>query len=189
MKVGWSSRPAALNQAFQSMPGALLAKLVRGQGLFGLMDVFALDDGQLGLGDLRFEGDDGLRLAGGIGRARLREQGLDIGGVFLARLDHVLVVLQVVVAVGHAQPALQQVGHVLRGILEALGDEQAEQVLGVEVGRVDRVDVGTQLRAERRRELCLVLDRIDPGQGRFERLRGRPSRWPPRPYRPCSSRR
>ena len=42
------------------------------------------------------------------------------------------------------------------GVLQALGDEQAEQILGAEIGRVQRIDVGAQARAERGGEVAAV---------------------------------
>ena len=39
---------------------------------------------------------------------------------------------------------MHEIGHVLVGRVEPLGDEQAEQILGVEIGRVQRIDVGAE---------------------------------------------
>ena len=87
-----------------------------------------------------------------------------------------------------ARPGADRGGSVRR--FQALGDEQAEQILGEEIGRVQRIDVGAQRRAERGGEVAAVCDgvdaredrlqrrgaaRVDPGAGRARRHKNRRS--------------
>jgi hypothetical protein len=55
---------------------------------------------------------------------------------------------QIVIAVGHSETALQEIRIGVGGVCQSLGDPNAEEVLGFEVGVVQRVDIGTQLAAE-----------------------------------------
>ena len=65
--------------------------------------------------------------------------------VLAARIPHLGRRSRVVFAVRHAEAALQQVGHALRRGHPGPAYEQPEQVLGVEIGGVDRVDVDSAL--------------------------------------------
>ena len=49
-------------------------------------------------------------------------------------------------------------------IMETLHDPQAEQVLGGEIGQIERIHVGTQAAAKEMREVFLVFDRRNRGQ-------------------------
>ena len=90
--------------------------------------------------------------------------------------------VEVVVAVGHAEAALQQEGRVARRVVEVLRDPQAEQVVGVRVGGVEHVDVGAQRAAERARERAGgVGDRGDALERGLEAARA------PSPRSPASS--
>ena len=111
------------------------------------MYVLAVEQAFLGAGDLRFKRDHRLRLGLAVGHAGLLQQCGHIRQILRAERGHVRVGGQVVVAAGHGDTALQQIGDVARRIFQALGDEQAEQVLGVEVGGIDRVDVRAQAAA------------------------------------------
>ncbi len=54
---------------------------------------------------------------------------------------HFRILAQVVFTVGHAQAALQQVGAVDRRVGEVRRHPQAEQVVGVKVGAIERIDI------------------------------------------------
>ena len=56
---------------------------------------------------------------------------------------------EIVIAVGHSETALQQIGVSVGWVGEALGDPDSEEVSGLEIGVVERVDVGAQLSAQR----------------------------------------
>ena len=135
----------------------------------GLVDVLAVDHVGVRLGDLHLEVEDRLRLLLRIRVAGELEDVGDVGLVGRAIRRHVLVAGEVVLAVRHAQAALHQVADVLRRILQALRDEQAEQVLGVEVGGVERVGVCTHAGAEVAGQAGAVADRVHRVQLRLQR--------------------
>jgi hypothetical protein len=95
------------------------------------------------------------------GRAGQFEQLLHVRLVGRAVGLHFLVGREVVIAARHAKAALHHVGHDRVGRAHALRDEHAEQVFGVEVGRVERIGVGAHLFAERAGERGLVGDGVD----------------------------
>jgi hypothetical protein len=76
---------------------------------------------------------------------------------------------EVVGAVRHPQPALQQVGSVVLRVVKALDHPQTEEILGVEIGHVQRIDVGPQRGAKDARQPGLVLDRGDAFEERLQR--------------------
>ena len=134
----------------------------------GLVGVLAVGERCLRLGDLHFQRHDLLRLGIWIGDAGLLQQCADVGFVLAADLGHRLVVRQVIVAVGQAEAALQQIGNVLRRIGQALGHEQAEQVIGLEIGGIDRIDVGAQSGTEVLRQRGLVFEAGDRVEFRLQ---------------------
>ena len=112
------------------------------------MHVLAVDQAFLRLGDLGFQIEDGFGLVVRIGDAGIFQLRGDVSLIPGAKARHVLVGLEVVVAIRHAQPALQQVRHAARRVFQPLRHEQAEQMLGAEMGGVDRVHVRAQFAAE-----------------------------------------
>ena len=75
---------------------------------------------------------------------------------------------------------------------QALGDEQAEQILGEEIGRVQRIDVGAQRRAQRGGEVAAALRSRRSGRGsagaaRCRARRSRPGRARRRNNRRCGA--
>ena len=132
------------------MPGARRAKSARLQAL-DLGRVLRVDRADLRLGDLHLEIEDAAGPRRRVGDADQVQQVGDIGAIGGADADHVRRVGEVIIAVGHAEAALQQIGHGRVRRFQPLGDEQAEQILGEEIGRVERIDVGAQARAQTRR--------------------------------------
>jgi hypothetical protein len=65
---------------------------------------------------------------------------------------------EVVVAIGKLDAALQEVGGVVVGVVEAGRDPETEDVGGVEVGVVEGVDVGAEGEAECVGEFFLGVD-------------------------------
>ena len=55
--------------------------------------------------------------------------------------------IEVVASVGHAEAALQQERDVLGRIAQILRDPETEEVVGVEVGRIEGIDVRAQGRS------------------------------------------
>ena len=80
------------------------------------------------------------------------QDGGDVRLIARPDLRHARRRVEVVVAVGHSQAALQQEGRIAAGVVEVLRDPEAEEVGGVEVRVVQDVDVGAQraLRARAR---------------------------------------
>ena len=137
-----------------------------------VLEVLTLLARQVRLGDLHFEIIDPLRLALGIGNAGLGQELSHIGAVLAAQLRHLGIVRQVIFALGHAEPALEDIGHHRRAG-QRLGDEQAEQVLGLEVGGVERIDVGANLLAEHAGQALHVADPGEAIQVGLDRLEAR----------------
>ena len=83
-------------------------------------------------------------------------------------------VLQVVVAIRHPEAALEQVRRVAARIAEARRRPEPERTVGVEVGAVERIDVGAQAAAEHageRRRLSLIAAIASSSAFRGERPR------------------
>ena len=117
-------------------------------GVVGFVDVFAV-------------GERDLLLAMAVSRARTRaarasgserpaRRNMAAMWVwYLARMSFMLSgVGEVVVAVGEFDAALEEIGGVVVGVVEAGSDPEAEDVGGVEVGVVEGVDVGAEGEAE-----------------------------------------
>gem|GEM_PF-3819511 len=123
----------------------------------------------MGLRQRQFELEHARGALLGLVEAGQFQHGRDVLLVLGAQLGHARIVLEVVGAVGHAQAALQQVRQVARRVGQALADPDAEQILGEEVGGVERVDVGAHRGAQRPHQGRLVLDRGDLRQHRLDR--------------------
>ena len=127
----------------------------------------------MGAGDLLLEFVDPFRdrgsLPGGAQPSEL-EDPADVGAIFRLQGGAALVSLQIVVAVGHAQAALKEVGSILLGMVEVRRDPDSEDVVGVEVRHVEWIDIGPQLTAEESRQRSLVGQRRDRGEFGFDRF-------------------
>ena len=92
------------------------------------------------------------------------------------------------------RPPCSRYGTWRRGIVEVLRDPDAEQVIGVEVGAVQRVDVGAKRSADARGQRVPSRDRGDLGELVAQRREALASRSSPRPCswrssrRPCAPR-
>ena len=122
---------------------------------------------------LRFEREH----AGGAGRrvreARQLEHCRDVRLVLLAQLGHVGVGGEIVVAIRHSETALQQIGEVVRRIGQALRDPDSEEIPGLEVGVVQRIDIRAQLPAQHAGESMAIRDgrdRVELGLQRSDSL-------------------
>ena len=140
-----------------------------GPGVVGVVDVFAVGEGDLGFGDSGFEGEDAGGAGFGVGEAGETEHRGDVGLILFADLLHVGRVGEVVVAIGKFEAALEEIGGVVVGVVEAGSDPEAEDVGGVVVGVVEGVDVGAEGEAEGAGEFALVLDGGDGVEMRLER--------------------
>ena len=99
--------------------------------IIAALDVFRLGPGRVRLGDTQFKCIYGCSLPIGIRLAAQLEDGGDMRLILLADLGHFRRVAQVIVAIRHPQTALEQKGCVARGIVQILGDPQAEQIFGI----------------------------------------------------------
>ena len=91
-----------------------------------------------------------------------------MGLVLRADALHAVGVFEVVVAIGELAAALEEIGSVVVGVVEAGRDPEAEDVRGMEVGEVEGVDVGAEGEAEGLGEFALGVDGGDLGQMRLE---------------------
>ena len=158
-------------------------------GVVGFVDVFAVGERDLLLGDCGFERDDAGGAGFGVGEAGETEHGGDVKEIFGADFLHAVAGGEVVVAIGEFDAALEKVGRVVVGVVEAGGDPEAEDICGVEVGGVEGVDVGAEGEAEGVGEFVLGVDGLDVGEVRFAGWRGRGIRWRLRPCRSGRGRR
>ena len=120
-------------------------------------------------GHPRLEIDDRGGTPCRIGDAHQAEHRGDVLRVGLAQRRHLRARRHVVVTIRQPEAALQQVRHVLAGVLHPLRDEHAEQVLGLEVGGVQRIDVGADGAADGAREGTTIGDRRDGRERRLQR--------------------
>ena len=156
-----------VEEAGQSRPGALAGKPASGQRLLARWT--SIDSVRVAWvgGDSGFESVDPGRALGaraGCARSGELEHAADVGAVLGLQSDARRVGSEVVVAIGHAETALQQVGGVLRRIVEVRRNPQPEQPVGVKIRHVQRIDVGAQLSTEEAGEGGLVCERGDRGE-------------------------
>ena len=87
-----------------------------------------------------------------------------MGLVFRADGLHAVGVGEVVVAIGEFGAALEKIGGIVVGVVEAGSDPEAEDVRGVEVGGVEGVDIGAEGEAESVGEFLWGVDGLDESQ-------------------------
>ena len=98
--------------------------------------------------------------------ARVRISG-DVRRIVGTDLGHVRPPDEIIIAVRQSEASLQHVRHRPGRVIERLRDEHAEQVLGVEIGLVERIGVGAQRMADR-----LAQRRLCPGSPRSRSMSG-----------------
>ena len=128
---------------------------------------------RMGARDLDLQVVDALRLRRGVRLPRRGQQPGDIGLILRAQRGHLRIGRQIIFALGQPEPALQYIGNDVAGGRETLRHEDAEQVFGVEVGRVERIDVGARLFAQHLRQRRLVADRREAREVGLDRLHPR----------------
>ena len=121
--------------------------------------------------DLLFEPEDAPRRGVRVRHAGQPEHRRNVRPVARPDRIHGRRRLDVVVAVGHAEAALQDVRRVARRIVEVERNPEAEKVVGLKVRRVQRIDVAAQAAADLLCQRRAIADRGDPGHERLERLR------------------
>ena len=85
--------------------------------------------------------------------------------IFRPDLPHGCSRIEVVAAVGHAESALQKKWHVSVRMVEILCDPQPEQIVRIDIGGIQNIDIGAKRAAEKARELDAIRYRAD----RFQR--------------------
>jgi hypothetical protein len=104
------------------------------------------------LGDLVFERVDVRGAFRSIRNTREAEDSGDVRAILRLQLDVLRFLAQVVLAIGEAEAALEEIADVASRTIEIGGDPEPEKTVGVEVRGVERIDVGAQLAAENARE-------------------------------------
>ena len=136
--------------------------------------------GERRLGQPALEGQDRIRRRLGLvaSRAQVAQLRRHVGRVGRPQRDRSLVVVEVVVAVGQAQPRLQEIDQVGVRVLEVRVELEREERSGAHAMEVER-------------DRAHVVGRrngLDPVEVRTQRRRCPPRRSRPRPCRPRSSR-
>ena len=146
--------------------------------IVSLRHVGGVHAAQVRFGDppLELEDPRGLRLGGG--DPGELQHALDVGLVLAPDLRHPPRRVEVVGAIGHPEATLQEERRVAVRVVQVLRHPEAEQVVGMELGVVEDVDVRAQVAAQGSRQALCILD----GGDAVERgLEGRePSRLDPR---------
>ncbi len=139
-------------------PWCFLLELGAGPDLRALGEILAFLTRDMRLRDLGLEVHDpaGSRL--GVGIARELQDLADVGAVLAPDLRHLRIAGQIIFALRQPDSALHQIGQLLAGRVQPLRHEDAEKVLGLEIGGVQRVGVGTKRATDRGAELLLVCD-------------------------------
>jgi len=121
-------------------------------------------------------GDAVLQLVNAVG-AILRivhagelQHGLDVLAILRLRCFGVFVRAEVVVAVGHAEAALEKIGRVGRRVVEVGRDPEPQEAVREEVRGVERIDVGAELAAGDARQRSLAGQRVDGRKLAVERM-------------------
>ena len=142
--------------------------------IVGLQHVDRLGSRPVRAGDAAFEREHADRFCIRVRHAGQLQHGRDVVAVRGSDLLHARRRVEVVIPVGHPEAALQEIRRVARRIVEVLRDPQAEDVIGVKVRVVERIDVRADALPEPRRERAPVHDRRD----RLQRIgeRGDPAR-------------
>ena len=91
----------------------------------------------------------------------------DMRLVLLPQLDHMRCCGEIVVAIRHSETALEQIWEAVRRIRQALGDPHSEEVPGLEIGVVQRIDICAELPAQHAGQTVAIRDGCDPSSCGF----------------------
>ena len=150
-------------------PRRVRRKLGDAPRIVRLVNVFARRAVEMRGSDFGFKRHDPFRFRGGLAYASKFQQVTNVGLVGSAMFCHLRLIRDVILPVGQAETALQEVWNSVRGIAQRLRDKEAEQILGPEVGRVQRIDVGAKILAKRAGEVGFRFDSRDPAEPLLER--------------------
>ena len=140
-----------------------------GPVVVALAHVSRLLPAPVGGGDAFLEREDALGAASRVGHAGELQHRFDVLPVLAPDRGHRRRGVEIVAPVRHAKTALEQERRVPGGVVQVLRHPEAEQVLGVEVGVVQRVDVGPQCGAKEAGEPMTVADGPDGVERRPKR--------------------
>jgi hypothetical protein len=121
------------------------------------------------LGDLCLQVIDALSLCISVGDVSKLEYRRNVGAIFCLQVLVMIVGAQIIVAVVHAETALQQIRDIPGRVVKIRRDEHAEQAIGLKVCRVQRIDIRAKLRTQQPRKFDIILDRRDLGHVGFDR--------------------
>ncbi len=138
---------------------SLLSKFGKRQLVIGLVGVTAFGVGPVHLCDRGFERDDRLGAGRRIGLAGQRQDVGEVLFISCLRLCQLGIGREIIVAVRHAEPALEQVHRIGVGILVILPDKAAE-------GHADTIAVGLGCKRGIARPRLQLPDLVEP---RFDR--------------------
>ena len=148
--------------------GRFLVEVGTGPMIVGLGDIGRLGARPMHRRNLALEIVDARRSRCGVGHLSQREQVDEMRAIGRPYAVHLVAAFGVVVAIGQSQSALQQVGHLAGRVVQILREPEAEDAIGIEVGRVERVDVGAKVLADPSRQRPPIGNRRDVVERRVE---------------------
>ena len=131
--------------------------------------VFRFSAAGVGFGETALELEDARCFRLGIRDSPELQHRGDVREVSGANVRHARRRVEVVVAIGHGKPALQEERRILRRVVEILRDPEPEDVVGVELRVVEHVHVRAHGPAEVARERLCAVDPRDCVELRLER--------------------
>ena len=167
---GARSRPGRGQVGVPVEPRRLGGEVSPGPVIVPLLDVAGCLAGPVGPGDPGLEARDRRGLGRAVGDPGQAQHRRDVLLVLGANGRHRGGRVEIIAPLGHAEPALEQERRILGGVVQVLRHPQTQQVLGVEVGVVERVHVGPKAGAQEAGEPGAVVDRGDGIEGGLERL-------------------
>ena len=120
-------------------------------------------------GHFCFESEDSGGAHGRIGHAGEHQHRGDVHPILRAQFLHLWRFGNVVIAVGHSEAALQEIRNGARRVHQVQRDPDAEQIFGIKVRRIERVDIRTKTAANYARKSVAILDTGDGIQLRLQR--------------------
>ncbi len=133
------------------------------------MHVLRLDARGMHRRHLRLEREHAGGARGRVLEARQLKHRRDMRLVLLPQLNHMRSCGEIVVAVRHSETALEQIRKAVGRVRQALGDPDSEEVLGLEVRVVQRVNIRAKLPAQHAGEIMAIRDGCDGVELRFQR--------------------
>ena len=127
----------------------------------GFEHILAVGAAALPQSKRRLQRDDGFGALVGVGDSGKRQDLDDMRAIGGEDGEVFFVAGDVIGAVGQAKTALQHIGGIVVRIVEARRHPQAENVVGVEIGVVQGIDIGANAAPQGTGQRPLVIDRRD----------------------------